>query len=228
MAESIAPMQRTTKPPISSHNTESAEHALSRVQHLMERQRNSLTLDNPRFVERYLNSELWINVHFRIGNSAEYAACLQYFQGSPRSNVAHHVVRKRESLSRVFPGPVLSKFLRRSECFRIERIPRRYSKQQAVFVDIVKLAQSPRPVVSSFVWFDAIEEFYKMFPSTLNYLSSRRSVVTFGGITDWEFGSPCNGPASTGYDPTSQIVKSTTHIIDGVTSNERDISLEEY
>src|SRR5271168_1443206 len=72
--------------PFSAHaGRESHNDALDKCRELMDRFEQRLTLDNPRLIQRYVESKLHLLIHFRVGRiDEEFVALLQWEENISR------------------------------------------------------------------------------------------------------------------------------------------------
>lgn len=135
----------------------------------MESYDNRFALGNPRFVERYVEMELHVLLHFRFRDGAEYIA---WFQDAKRVGRYENATEIRNG----FAGVASSINVRRPNAFTWRhamcRIGRSDSKQKAVFVDCVKSVETPERVIPSFVWLDRIDSVNRILAHSL-YFSSK-------------------------------------------------------
>ena len=131
--------------------SEQIEHGVQCIDNLhldlVQRWNQRLTLSNPRFIERYLNQELWFLVQFRW-DSIDYIACLQHAGRFLRRNDTPNI-RSNKNLVGMFPGPAFSRFFEFGGCFGTGGINVGYRNQQAVLVEVVQLREFPEKVVPS-------------------------------------------------------------------------------
>src|SRR6266849_535187 len=122
--------------------------ALDQCRQLMERFEHRLTLDNPRFVERYVESKLQLWIKFSIrGVDVKFIAHLQREEnvcGFEESIYAGHVLGMGKRLWHHlgYGGPKID---------ALEHRP--HGNQQAVFLDVVKAVEHPEWVIPTLVWF---------------------------------------------------------------------------
>jgi len=125
------------------------------------------TFTNPRFVNRYLNEELYILVRFRIREIAEdYIACFQREGASARLGTIHvggvsagHSFKRTEigigGVDVLGNAPVMNE---RPAC-----------DEEAMLVDVIKTMESPEYVIPCLVWFDRADKVYGILPHSLYY-----------------------------------------------------------
>ena len=190
--------------------------------HAVERWNNWLTLDNLRFVERYLNQEFHILLNFRKGESYKFIACIQ----------RDEELRGHEDLSGFWSGHTRiagheSLLHSPSLTWRsaIARVRRAGGKQQAVLVDTVKLVDSPERIIPSFVWFDRVDRVLSVLPHALYFSTEERRCVFRGSLRNGEASVRSDGaaPAFFGNEVASKVVKGAPEILENVSSPKTDI-----
>jgi len=159
------------------------DDAVNGIKHLMKRLDQRLTLNNLRLSERYFKSELHLLIHFRIGGvNEEFVACFQREQAISRSekNIGH-----RDIIGVTKPSftPSLHHYSMHMWPDIDAPVSRSDSNQKAVFIDVVKLMETPKRIVPSAVWFDRVNCFYSVWPHT-RYFSSATGFVSRGVIED--------------------------------------------
>lgn len=166
--------------------------ALDKINHLMERWENRITIRNLRLSNRFINFELHILLHLRINASEVWGICL-------------------EPIIPVEPVPP-------------KQIIMRHGKKGAVFVDIVKLMDSPERIVPAFVWFERIDSFYRFWPHAL-YFSSLVGFITSEVLRNREFDFSGGFTAGRADEDklVRQMVKSGTQIVNDVASSSHSI-----
>lgn len=187
------------------------------LRHLTERYENRLTLDNPRLIERYLNSELHVRIHFcKNGILNEWVADFQRELAHPsgqHEEVGKVIENAVPSLSNVrsdIDGAVLSGG----------------SYQKAVLAEVVKCMEMPEPLIPSVVRFDIVDRFYSVVAESL-YFSRRLGFVLCGGLRNGKANVPRDGTAIRivlDEQLDRQIVESTPKIEQGVPADQKDIA----
>jgi hypothetical protein len=150
---------------------EVGHNVADQVRHTMERFDQRLALGNLRLAERYGKEELHILVFFSIGRSdVEYVACFKRNESIRGSDKDIRNDNVRRIASDVRPE-LLHRSLHRGA--NIEgSITRNGRNQQAVFINIVKFAETPEHIVSTLVWFERVDSFNRIWPHTLYFSSS--------------------------------------------------------
>ena len=148
-----------TAPKTSEKNRQPSKHVLDRLRKYIERWDNRITFDNLRLAERYVKSEIHIHVLFEVS-------------GNPEKFVAHF----HRTPSKLKYPPALKAFV---DVLTSDK----RNNQKAVFVDNVKLVETPKRVVPSFVWFDRVDSFYSRLPHG-TYFSFLAELVSLGVTED--------------------------------------------
>ncbi len=189
--------------------------------HLMQRFDNRLALDNLRLVERYIEMEFHILLHFRMLDGVDFVASIErdrsYALQSSNKSERGTIGLVSESDSDLTP-------------FRWRHASRRIrdagGQQQTVLVNLVKLMETPERIIPSFVWFERVESFYDILPKSL-YFSTNvgrhvfRGTVNNGELIPTSFLSGSQGKrVSNMVKGTSQVMK---NIPNGVESFERNV-----
>lgn len=177
------PSESQPKTELDEQRRKVGEDVVKRLEHLVERVENGLSLTDPRFSERYEEMELHILVHFRIrGSSEDYVALFEREQPLVLRRDEDILAPERERFIGVTASPNLPHVL---QIFRRGTVHdgRTGSDQEAVFVNVVQLMESPERVVPTFVRFDRINRFYSFWPETL-YFSQFSGFVFCGGVED--------------------------------------------
>jgi hypothetical protein len=99
--------------------------------------------------------------------------------------------------------------------------------QQAVFVDLVKLMETPERIIPSLIWFEGVERFYCILPKNLYFSTNVGRHVFRGTPDDWELNSRLSfaGPRKSKGDVvegTPKIVQNVANDVGNVEGNVRD------
>lgn len=189
----------------------------------MERWNQRLTLGNPNFCQRYLNQELWLLIHFRVGDSEEFVACFQSFLGGVSGNKPTDIIGEGECLAGVFPGPAISRFFPISKRLTSSGMNRGYGDQQLMLVEVVKFFESPEFVVPSFVWFDLVENVYNILPQVLYFSSKAGKLIVRGAVSNGEVHIPPIRKGRVSLDKVpNTVVEGASEIAENVPSDQRN------
>jgi hypothetical protein len=101
------------------------------------------------------------------------------------------------------------------------KIPRPRS-DRTMFVDTVKLVNSPEIKVPAFVWFEEIESFYSLWPDTI-YKSVSSGFVTSDALRNWESIPVRDFASSNDEHVTHQVIESGAQIVGDIASSSRNI-----
>jgi hypothetical protein len=175
------------------------------------------SLRNPRLIERYLQHKLSVLVHLRFrGIEGEFVACFQ------REPIHQGVGGDREGVGE--SQHVVSDLSR--ESWIDLRDARRSSHQQAMLVDNVQAMESPKGVIPSLVWLQALDSLYSVLPHAL-YLSRERGLLLLGErftIADWEADMLGRlGLSRHPDEPASEVVKCASEVLNRISGNEADL-----
>jgi hypothetical protein len=200
------------------------DDVIDSIGHPQERWSEHCASENLRLSEDYLNVQLHILVHFRVGNiSKEFVA---FFQ---RAFDLTCIDREDTDFVQEFRAPMWSE--RSSQRFSLEWTnATRYmrstdSNQHAVLIDVVKAMESPEKFIPTFVWFESVDRFYRVLPHTL-YFSRRFGVVPCGVFGNGEVDVPSglDTSAANDYKLVSQVVQGTPEILDNITHNQTNVA----
>lgn len=184
--------------------------------HFVESFDNRFALNDPRFVERYVEMKLHILLDFRFRDGEEYIACFQDADGLRRFQESAEV---RERIARMAlnedPCDLLSLAWRHA----MSDMSRSDSNQKAVFVDCVKAVETPDRVISSFVWFDRLDSVYRALSHSLYFSSRSGRAVFLKAVCNREASIDCRSIPS-GLDKTArEMVKRAPKIVERVANN---------
>lgn len=195
---------------ISDRLTKQRRSVTDKVSHTLERFRNRLTLDNPKLAERYDKSELHILLHFRLEDGEEFVASLQREVPMHATKIGGRGISP-VSLdgSRPLTWRHAVRSILRGNCY-----------QKSVFVNLVKLVDSPESVAGVFVptlvWLGTVNEVYGLLPHAL-YFSDVFGFVFRGTFTDRVACNTFDRSVTRGlYEPPRQIVKGTPQTMEGI------------
>lgn len=188
----------------------------NKLAHLMKRFDDRITHDNPNFVERYIELECHLLIHFRFRDGMEYIASFQHANGYHR----------REKFAKVRNGLALQSS--RDFCPLTWRdtsaaIRRSNSKQQAMLVDVVKAVKTPERVIPSFVWFDTLNRVNRILPHALYFSSEKGRCVFRGTLDDGKTGFAARSVACHKNKVIGEVVKGTSEVVKNVPADGNNI-----
>jgi hypothetical protein len=182
------------------------------VGEMLERFQQRLTLDKPRFAERYVEAELHLLVRFRVrGIDEEFVAFFQRAEG---------IGGLDEQIHRKVPE-FLWKHLGHGGANINAPKTGTNRDQQAVLVDVVELVDYPEVVpLASLVWFESVERVNRVLAHSL-YYSWKSSFVLGRILFDQELDVPGHsvGAASDEEELLGQMIESTSEVLDGVSGD---------
>ena len=192
---------------------------------------NRPTLDNPNFIERYLDCTFRILIKLRVGTiNKEIVAHLQRKEViggiEPEVNGRDRFVRPH--LLEGFGHKILDRGTN-VDAFELAS----GSYQEAVFVDIVKSINEPERVIPTFVWLDFVDSLYGRLRHSL-YFSHLSGFVFFGAIKDRERDVSerivrplgVSDPIGANKDKlVSQVVQGASEAVNDVSETQRDIKM---
>jgi hypothetical protein len=141
------------------------------------------SLNDFKFVDRYIKGEAHILIHFRDRKRTEFVACLQ------RDNSG--VVGSEDILMRCESGGAYNRFLGficgvLAWSHAATNWYGRNCNQHAVLVNDIQFVELPELVTGPIlVWLDTVENFKARTPKSF-YASSRSGLIVFGEIANWE------------------------------------------
>jgi hypothetical protein len=167
------PMSRSRK-----QRPKTGNDVIDQIHHMLERFDQRLTLTNLRLVERYMEMELHFLIEFGIrGRNEKFIAYLERF--ADPGEVATRIVLK-DSL-KVNQSPQWDGVIQPEAG---STVLDNGGDQQAVFVDVVKLAEAPEQVIPTFVRFDLMDSGYGLRGDSL-YFSLHAGFVFRDIIENW-------------------------------------------
>jgi hypothetical protein len=161
---------------------EQLDKALDKLDELMERWNNRLTLDNLDLAKRYLKAELGVHVHLRSrvvapvgGDSVDFCTIFQRERELGHDEPEALRRRKFEKVERGLAGVGVQNIGHR---VGVDGALMRYTDghQELVFVRDVELVESPERIVLSLIRFGVLDEVHR---------SLRRSIY-FGGVAGFK------------------------------------------
>lgn len=182
--------ERERLPLLSEEGLKPVNSAADELVKFLERFKERLTSQNPRFVERYSKGELHILCKFSISGISE--KFIAYFQRTepilrPNKNAPGDFLHNRPHFNAHFLGG-LDRFLA-YQCSNIHTMETTASgEQKPMFVDIVKSTEDPEIcTLPSLVWFDSADRVNSLLPHSL-YFSGKHFQKFFGTRRDGETG----------------------------------------
>ena len=180
-----------------------ADDAVHKIQHLLERCKNRLTLKNLRLSERYVNAELKILVSGALiscgGDVCDFIACYQR-AGSLGE-------RKISAIANSNPTVY--------ECGDGEHEP--------VLVHDIEIVNVQECVVKSDERLYSTKSFLRSQGHALYFSLSRGRCILLGNSADWEVGAAIWSPAASLNELPRKMIQRTSKIVDCVSGNEREI-----
>jgi hypothetical protein len=176
------------------------------------------TFTNPRFVNRYLNEELYILVRFRVREIAEdYFACFQRESLDSRLGTIHvSGISPRHPVQRLDIGIGHVDVL--SDAPVVNKRPARDEK--TMLVDIIKTMESPENVIPSLVWFDSADKVNDILPHSI-YFSAERGLVFWGArpvVGDREHGAGGWFSAVGDDQGVGQVIEGASEVLEDISS----------
>ena len=181
--------------------------SVDKIKHTLQRWEQRLTVENPKFVERYKKGEIHVLLHCSAGNvHQEYFIVFQGAEGSGDGDYPRVRFRRLWELLRVQARQMHSE-IRSSN-----------GNRETVFVDNTQAVQAPENIaLPSLVWFDSADRIYSVLPKSL-YLSKSFGFVFRGAVGYWEvdfaFANVSAMPESA-----REIVQRGPDVLDGIASN---------
>jgi hypothetical protein len=197
------------------------DEAFDKLDELVERWNNRLTLDNLDLAKRYLKNELRVHVHLRYWvvsaageDSVDFCAIFQrecFLEPHHFSGLADH-------LFEVAFVPGVEKLVQ-GECIDSARVRHADGHQELVFVRDVELVEPPERVARSLVRFGFLDEVHRTFRRSL-YLSGSAGFKSIGvpGLTaeHGESGVIVDGFVLGTNHLANEQVESGTQVVDAV------------
>lgn len=202
----------------SEQRLETENDVLDNIRDLTQRIQNRLALNNPRLAERYLKAELHLLIYFRIGEiGEEFVACLQRKQivSDSKENIGDYNVLVRQR------GPSRKQSLDDGSEIHAPVVGTNRD-QQTVFIDVVKLAETPEDVIPTLIWFERVDSVDgRLFHA--RYFSCSVGFVLRGirGIGNREGGLSVGCPTADDNQVVDQMVKCAPQIVEGIPCDRR-------
>jgi hypothetical protein len=190
---------------------ERSDDPLHKMERLIEKFENRLTLNNLRLIERYIKGELRIHVRIRWQDKDFCAVYYREDCVSRREIDTHDGVWKSDaSASNKGPSELL---------LRGDPVSNSGGEQEAMFVEVVELMQVPQGICSSLVRFGGVNCINRVLAHSL-YFSRTFGFVYLGAFEDREAGeSRLLGPINQSPD---NIIQSTPEILNGLPGSQGD------
>ena len=197
------------------------------ISEMMDAFQQRLTLDNPRFFERYIKSELHFLVHFSVGSiNEEFVACFQRKQIIGRSEKHGWKVCKEGVI--LAPESLCKCLLEEwpHMCHKVNTLKTGTNGyQQPMLVDDIEAMQNPQFVaLPSLIWLDTAKHLYGVWPKVL-YFSLKHGFKFRGTLSDDEV-VMASRTARSVWPKEKQVlcdmVKDASQVVDCISSNGRD------
>jgi hypothetical protein len=207
-----------------------SDDAIDKMNKLMQKWKDRLTVDNLRLSERYLKGEVEVIVHLWAtfpGDAGYFCSILKNWESSGSSenrmgDSASHVLMhlRSQSPNRRLPcqdrregGGITEIELPEAE---------RHDQQEAVLVDIVKFVECPKIVAPTLVRLERVNKPYRSGIHSL-YLSRRFGFVLGRSLADGKIGPVARGiPVCLNQLP-SQVVERTAQLVDGFPDDQGEV-----
>lgn len=203
----------------SQERLEQVNRSAYAARELMDEWDNRLTLDNRRFVQRYIEAELHFLVWLRY-LSSDLVAVIERSElnGLPRDP---HVTE---------PGRAADRSVRSRERLKDFREAHRRGEQQAVLVDYVESVELPEgvPRLVSRIQVQRFHDFERVGGNTSLYLGERSGFKLLPSLGDRKDIVLCGGIACGRYQFAVKKVERGSKVVDRVTSDEADCLIGEW
>jgi hypothetical protein len=208
---------------LAEQRREKLDEALDKLDELVERWNQRLTLDNLDLAKRYLKNELRVHLHLRYRvvseagrDSVDYCAIFQrecflephHFSGPPNHLFEVAFVSGREGVEK----PV------QRECVDGARVRHAYGHQELVFVRDVELVEPPERVACSLVRFGFLDEVHRNLRHSL-YLSNVVGFKNIGTLEDGESGIVGDALAPSADYLTNEQIEGGTEIVNTISGD---------
>lgn len=215
----------------SHKRSESIQRHLDQFRETLKRSKDGINLHNLRFIERYVEMECHILLHFTVGRGGvEYVAL--FHRDFPESIIDGD---SGSEINQRFVGKLFGKLANNAWRNAMHLILRADCKQKTVLTDVVKFVQAPEIAVSkdtarrTFVWFDRADYVYNILPKAL-YFSNTSGFVFRGRGADREPEMIERSLArkSSAENPVNSVIQGTPQILDNISrdsgNDNRDVS----
>jgi hypothetical protein len=199
------------------------DNAVDSIRELNKRFKERLTLNNPRLVERYVKSELFIFIRFRIaGHDQELVARFEWLKSVAES-------KKQLVLERLRHSDAEGHHFRNEGADMDAPWSRTNGDQQTVFVDVVKSVEGPEVVpLPSLVRFEVANCIHRIAPHTENlpplFLSLKHGFefLPTGSNREASCRSIISAPGPDEIKLIGKVVEGTPEIVNSVASDHPD------
>lgn len=200
-----------------------ADSAADKISEMLDRFNKRLTLSNPRFVERYVNSELHIFLEFSIREIRQkFVAHFQWAHDSASGFEVCDDWSKFNWDSSQFKEPFLRHLMYSSGDIKAPVVGCR-GEQNTMLVENMEAIENPQLVpLSSLISVDTAESFYRILPQYLFY-SSHCGFVFRGGIANGEIKFPVEIDSGCNLQLAGQMIQGTSKVIKRVPGNCADV-----
>jgi hypothetical protein len=169
-------------------------------------------------------ARLWSGFHLMIGIPVVVVSAIAGATAFARFD-ASHAIAGILSISVAALSSVLT-FLNPNAKAASHQIAGSDGKEGTVFVDVIKLVDSPERIVSAFVWFEPVDLFYR-FRSHSLYFSSFVGFVLGGSLRNGKFDLPEFFIGKTrrthNGEMLCEVVKRRSEVVNHISSNGNDI-----
>jgi hypothetical protein len=190
-----------------------ADDAVNEIGQLMEKWKNRLTPDNLRIAERYIEGDIEILLHLQIQKATyptKFCAILNHCDSA--GNRCRRAQGKASGLLGQWPV---------AENEHSRGISIANNKQEAVFVDVVKIVENPEVKAPTIVRLESIYNTYRIRADSLYFSAVSRHI--FGrSVVNREFGFVVWPSSVLLNELPSQMVEATAQLVDRFTSNKRE------
>jgi hypothetical protein len=199
----------------SEKRREDVEYALRLVDQMAERWENRFALDNPRFVERYVEGELRLVVRCRrSGPSLDSEECVAVFERELS-------VSRAERKGRIGDGLIQP----RDGHFRVDDyrgVCAADGEQKPMLVGRVETVQTPEGVIPSLVWLQLAKDFERVWGGSVYASDSAPAFEVILAVSDWEHRSFVGRPAARLDKLPREQIKRRPEVMDDVSDDKRD------
>lgn len=209
--------------PTQAELVKSKNEISDQIHELMERFKNRLTLQNLRFSERYVQSNLQIIVHIGERDGEEYVALFQGKALDSGGDESAPKIRGRSTRMACKIDPLGGGALARKQGVALEVRPD--GQQQPVLIDVVETVQLVEGItLPSSVWFGSADSVYGILPHSL-YFSRESGFVFSGVLEDWEIhmGERTRSVRPHVHQQVGQVIKSAPKIMNRIADDKGEV-----